>query len=145
MVNIPNHYAKLEFPKFKGDDVADWIFKAEQFFELDNTPEASKVRMAGIHFMGKATTWFKAYEKTYGKMILWKDFMLALHARFEEDALSDPLSDIKKLKKTGSLSEYLEQFDALLSKVDLNETQDVSHLLGGLKHEVELSVRLFCP
>lgn len=102
--------------------------------------------MASIHLTRKATAWFKAYEKTCGKMILWKEFVMALQARFMNDALSDPLSNIKRLKQTGSLPEYLEQFDALLrSKVDLNEAQAVSHFLGGLKHEVELSVRLFRP
>lgn len=55
----------------------------------------------------------------------------------------DPLPEIKKLTQVGSLQSYLDEFDALLSKVDLTESQAVSHFLGGLKHEVELSVRLF--
>lgn len=75
-----NHYVKLEFPKFDGNDVTDWIFKVEQFFELDQTPENSKLRMAGIHFEGKAMSWFKAYERICGRIMLWKEFVATIAA-----------------------------------------------------------------
>lgn len=57
----------------------------------------------------------------------------------------DPLAKKKKIRQTCSLQTYLDEFDALLSKADLTESQAVSHFMGGLKHEVELSVRLFKP
>ncbi|MCI54298.1 hypothetical protein A2U01_0075547, partial [Trifolium medium] len=31
---------KLEFPRFDGTHAIEWIFKAEQFFEYYNTPDA---------------------------------------------------------------------------------------------------------
>lgn len=101
--------------------------------------------MAGIHFVRKATTWFKAYEKVCGKVLLWSDFIATLCARFNDKAILDPIVELKKLKQTRSLKSYLEEFDTLLSKADLSESQAISHFLEGLKHEVELSVRLFRP
>lgn len=49
--NSSSHYAKLEFLRFDGE-VSDRIFRAKQFFELDNTRKISKVCMDGIHFTG---------------------------------------------------------------------------------------------
>lgn len=64
---------------------------------------------------------------------MWPAFTASLTARFHEKALIDPLVEIKKLKQTGTLQEYLEEFDNLLSKVDLSEPQALSHFLGGLR------------
>lgn len=36
--------AKLDFPRCNGDRVKDWLFKVEQFFSLDRTPDDFKVR-----------------------------------------------------------------------------------------------------
>ena len=30
---------KLEFPKFNGENVEEWIFKVEQIFSLEKTPK----------------------------------------------------------------------------------------------------------
>ena len=30
---------KLEFPKFNGENVEEWIFQVEQIFSLEKTPE----------------------------------------------------------------------------------------------------------
>ncbi|GJV69598.1 hypothetical protein Tco_1485107 [Tanacetum coccineum] len=37
-----NRLAKVEFPKFQGNNVRDWAFKCDQFFAVDNTPEGEK-------------------------------------------------------------------------------------------------------
>lgn len=43
------HYAtrisKVEFPRFDGKNVRDWLYKCDQLFSLDDTPQASKVRL----------------------------------------------------------------------------------------------------
>lgn len=33
------HNIKMEFPRFNGKNVLDWIFKAEQFFGYYHTPD----------------------------------------------------------------------------------------------------------
>lgn len=45
----------------------------------------------------------------------------------------------------GSLQQYMEEFDVLYCKSGLNEDQVVCHFLGGLKEEIELSVKIFKP
>ncbi|GJR91414.1 hypothetical protein Tco_0215425 [Tanacetum coccineum] len=34
--------AKIEFPKFSGEDVKGWVFRCEQFFLLEQTPDLDK-------------------------------------------------------------------------------------------------------
>ena len=40
---------KLDFPRFDGSEVLQWIFKAEQFFDYYNTPDPQRLTIATIH------------------------------------------------------------------------------------------------
>ena len=45
-MNVHTKYAtKLDFPRFDGDIVDDWIFKVDQFFTLDKVPEDSNIHV----------------------------------------------------------------------------------------------------
>jgi hypothetical protein len=49
---------KLDFPRFDGTDPTNWILKAEQFFNYNNTPDLQKVSFAAFHMEGRALTWY---------------------------------------------------------------------------------------
>ncbi|KAL0434165.1 UNVERIFIED_CONTAM: hypothetical protein Slati_2750800 [Sesamum latifolium] len=51
---IPMKCSKVEFPKFDSDDLRGWVFKCEQFFEVDETPSNPKVKLAAVHLEGRA-------------------------------------------------------------------------------------------
>ena len=70
---------------------------------------------------------------------------MAMKIRFGALAYEDPMAEIKKLRQTGTLNEYLQAFDVLLDKVHLGEEQAVSCFLARLRHEVEMMVRIFNP
>src|SRR4051812_27661490 len=53
--------SKVDFPKFVGKKVRDWLYKCDQFFRLDNTPPDSMVRLASIHLDGLALQWHLNY------------------------------------------------------------------------------------
>lgn len=59
-----------------------------------------KVKLASIHFEGKALHWFKAFlsTKEKDKLILCDKFMESLTARFGKQ-----VSELKKLRQEGSL------------------------------------------
>ena len=51
--NSPFKYStKLEFSKFGGEGVEEWLFKVEQFFLLDKTLEHAKISVVSLHFEG---------------------------------------------------------------------------------------------
>ena len=52
--------------------------------------------------------------------------MLAIKSRFGSLAYEDPMAELKKLKQTGSLKEYLRAFELLLDKAQLSEGQAIS-------------------
>ncbi|KAF2302816.1 hypothetical protein GH714_008552 [Hevea brasiliensis] len=45
--------AKLEFPKYSGDDQTEWFTRVHQFFEYQGTPDSEKVSLASYHLRGK--------------------------------------------------------------------------------------------
>ena len=60
-------------------------------------------------------------------------------------AYDDPMAEMKKLRQNGIVQEYLMAFDSLMDKAELSEEQAASYFLVGLKHEIEMIVRIFNP
>ena len=58
--------------------------------------------------------------------------MQALKGRFGERVYEDPMADLKSLVQTGSLQDYLEEFDVLSHKVTLTEEYSLCCFLSGL-------------
>lgn len=51
---VMTRLGKIDFPRFAGDLVEDWLFKGEEFFSIDFTPNHLKTKIASIHFDGAA-------------------------------------------------------------------------------------------
>ncbi|GJZ02073.1 reverse transcriptase [Tanacetum coccineum] len=74
--------AKVEFPKFQGDDIMGWVFKCEQFFLIDTTPEMEKVKIDSAHLFDKALLWHRQFLKTNGENVGWGVYKKAIIKRF---------------------------------------------------------------
>lgn len=68
-----NTRPKIEFPKFVGTDPKGWVIKANQYFEFINMNEFRKVKLAGLHFEGKASVWYRFYHSSRSN-VAWKVF-----------------------------------------------------------------------
>lgn len=55
---------KIEFPKFEGSDLNSWMYKCNQFFDLDNVNDTQKVKLVAIHLEGRALLWHQNYIKS---------------------------------------------------------------------------------
>ena len=49
--------SKVDFPHFNGDDLNGWLYRCQQFFEVDGTPSEAKVKLAAINMEGRALQW----------------------------------------------------------------------------------------
>ena len=49
---------RLDFPQFKGDDLASWVYKANQYFSFYQTSLNERLLMASFHMDGDAMVWF---------------------------------------------------------------------------------------
>ncbi|RVW18803.1 hypothetical protein CK203_098359 [Vitis vinifera] len=58
---VSSKTAKLEFPRFFGDDPTEWF----SFFEFQNTLEAQKVSLASYHLEGEANQWWQWICRTF--------------------------------------------------------------------------------
>ncbi|GJX29422.1 transposon ty3-I gag-pol polyprotein [Tanacetum coccineum] len=70
--------------------------------------------------------------------------------RYEKEGLKsfravveDPMADLKNLMQNGTIKVYQDPFDALLSKVDITESQAISR--DGMKTNIAMMVRMFKP
>nr|GEU96796.1 hypothetical protein [Tanacetum cinerariifolium] len=135
---------KLEFPKFGGDDFRGWLYKYEQFFEIDHVADPHKVQIASLHLVDIASLWHRQFVRLLGANVSWNSFKEAILLRFG-NVFEDPIADIKNLRHTSTIGEYQNAFDMLLSTTDLPEDQQISFYIAGLQNDVQLAVKMFRP
>ncbi|MCI34764.1 hypothetical protein A2U01_0055985, partial [Trifolium medium] len=56
---------KLDFPRFDGKEVLNWIFKAEQFFEYHNTPDEDRLMISSVHLDQDVVPWFQMIQRSH--------------------------------------------------------------------------------
>nr|GEU91437.1 gypsy/Ty3 retroelement polyprotein [Tanacetum cinerariifolium] len=135
---------KIIFPNFGGEDVRGWLFKCEQFFKVDNITDDSKVNFVSIHLFDLTLMWHRQFVQFVGEDVDWNVYKAAILKRFDV-AYDDPLGEIKKLKQTNQVQEYIDAFDRLLCRDKLDEKQCISLFLSGLNTKIELPIRMFNP
>ncbi|GJX09585.1 immune-associated nucleotide-binding protein 9 [Tanacetum coccineum] len=133
--------AKVEFPKFHGDDVRGWVFMCKQFFLIDNTQPKEKVWIISVHLSDKALLWHRQCIKTMGENVGWDVYKEAIIQRFSL-VFKDLMVKLKNAKYDKSAKEHQDLFDTLLCRVDVSEDHALSLYLGGLPTELEMSVRI---
>ncbi|KAL5734108.1 hypothetical protein ACOSP7_031969 [Xanthoceras sorbifolium] len=133
LTNVPpppfqerNHtQLKLFFPKFGGEDPAEWIYKAEQYFEFKDVNPTYQVQLASFHLEGIALQWHRWITKFRGPLT-WEEFTKALLTSFGPIKYDNPLEALTRLKKTST--EFL-----------------VGCFVAGLKDEIRLDVKVKDP
>ena len=69
--------ARLEFPKYSGDDPTEWFNRVAQFFEFQSTTENQKVSLVSFHLEGEANQWWQWLRRAYeeeGRSMTWELF-----------------------------------------------------------------------
>nr|GEV17910.1 reverse transcriptase [Tanacetum cinerariifolium] len=70
---------RIEFPKFSGDDVKDWVYRCKQFFKVDGVLDGRKIQLASMHTFDAALVWYQQYVKKYPDNTLWEHFEALLN------------------------------------------------------------------
>ncbi|OMO99868.1 Retrotransposon gag protein [Corchorus capsularis] len=140
-------HSKLQCPRFNGDDFLGWKLKVEQFFAADNTEDKHKVLIAMMHLDGRALQWHQKFIRDKGSLheVTWNQYSLSLQARFCDTESTNPFYVLVAHKHTNTVEEYFEEFESLLSLVDISEDQALGIFISNLKPEVEQRIRLFYP
>lgn len=60
---VQTRSVRVDFPQFDGEDVLNWIFKAERFFHYYDIHDPHRLEIAAIHFDGPVIPWFQMLMK----------------------------------------------------------------------------------
>ncbi|KAK4713215.1 hypothetical protein R3W88_019122 [Solanum pinnatisectum] len=128
-----SRWSRTEFLMFAGEDLRSWLFKIEQFFSMENVAAEEKVTVDVMQLEGKAIQWHLSFMR-YGQYLqpaTWNEYVMAMVERFGTD-FDDPIEEIKKIKQMGSVKEY-------------QSSNAISCFIGGLKHELNIVVKITNP
>nr|DAD27430.1 TPA_asm: hypothetical protein HUJ06_028898 [Nelumbo nucifera] len=136
----------LDFPRFDGnEDPASWIYRVEQFFEIQKIKENEKLPLAAYHLEGDVQLWYHLLKQEKG-VLSWEILMEELRARYGPSQYDDPFGELTKLRQTGTVREYQSQFERLLSRTEkLSQAQQISCFISGLKDSIRVEVQARRP
>jgi hypothetical protein len=136
---------KMDFPKFEGENPADWLYKAKQYFLIHETYKDGKIPMASFHLEGVALTWFQDAEGM-PQVNKWDAFCWSCVTRLEPTTYDDPMEAMMRLKQTSNVAVYKAKLEVLSNRLrNLTPGYKLSCFLSGLNEEIRLPVRLLAP
>jgi hypothetical protein len=136
---------KVKLPLFEGDDPVAWITRAEIYFDVQNTSEEMKVKLARLSMEGSTIHWLNLLLETEDELS-WDKLKKALIARYGGRRLENPFEELSTLQQTGSVEEFVEAFELLSSQVGrLPEEQYLGYFMSGLKAPIRRRVRTLNP
>jgi hypothetical protein len=142
----PPRFQKLDFPRFDGkSDPLLFINKCESYFRQQRTLPEERVWMASYNLEDVAQLWFIQLQEDEGTPP-WGRFRDLLHLRFGPALRSAPLFELSECRRTGTVEEYSNRFQALLPRAGrLDENQRVQLYTGGLLAPLSHQVRIHAP
>ncbi|MCI32237.1 retrotransposon gag protein, partial [Trifolium medium] len=94
---------------------------------------------------GPTIHWFNLWRDSTEELS-WENLREAMMARFGGGRLENPFEELKELKQTGSVEDYVAEFELYSSQCGrLPEQQFLGYFVGGLRHDIRSRVRTFKP
>uniref|UniRef100_J3LW84 Retrotransposon gag domain-containing protein n=1 Tax=Oryza brachyantha TaxID=4533 RepID=J3LW84_ORYBR len=142
----PPRFQKMDIPKYddKSDPLA-FINRNESYFHQQRIVEEEKVWMASYNLEDGAQMWFIQVQQDEGTP-QWHRFTKLLHLRFGPPLRCNPLGELMACKRTGSIVNYQDKFEALLSHVGtMTKEQCIQIFTIGLQPPLSLDVEIHDP
>jgi hypothetical protein len=122
-----------------------FVNRCESYFHQQRIMEEEKVWMASYHLEGVAQSWYLQLPTDEGTP-RWHRFKDILQLRFGPPLRSAPLFELAECRRTGTMEEYQNRFQELLSRAGpLEERQRVQLFTGGLLSPLSHGVRIHNP
>jgi len=93
---------KPHLSQFDGSNPLDWLFQAEQFFELTQTPPHQRLTYVPFYVQGLALVWFKWMHANH-QLTTWEQFTSTLEHRFGPSTYENHQVALFKLKQAESV------------------------------------------
>ncbi|WVZ54253.1 hypothetical protein U9M48_005078 [Paspalum notatum var. saurae] len=142
----PPKFQKLDFSRYDGKtDPMLFINKCESYFRQERTMAEERVWMASYNLEDVAQLWYIQLQEDEGTPP-WGRFKDLLNLRFGPPLRSAPLFELAECRRTGTVEEYSNRFQALLPRAGrLAEAQRVQLFTGGLLPPLSHAVRIHNP
>ncbi|KAJ0764722.1 putative nucleotidyltransferase, Ribonuclease H [Helianthus annuus] len=142
---LPYAVKKVKLPEFSGFDPQGWITKARLYFDINETPEELRIKLAQLSMVGVAQHWFTVI-KQVRPSISWSEFQEELLLRFSGLEIHNPYEQLATIKQGDSIHDFIDDFEYLMSLVPrLPESQALGYFVAGLRDDVKQRVRLHRP
>lgn len=140
---------KMNFPRFSGEHPRIWRDQCLDYFRVFNISPMLWLTTATLHLDGNAAVWLQAYKQRH-ELSGWPQFITAVEAEFGGDDQRKFMKTLLQLKQTGSVNEYIVEFQRLVYQVSMfNPHYDtnffISQFIQGLKFELRGSVESHIP
>ncbi|KVI11861.1 Retrotransposon gag protein [Cynara cardunculus var. scolymus] len=117
---------KIDFAHFSGDDLKAWLYKVDQFFQLDMVKDNTKGYMKRRNHVHPS----------------WEQYVTDITRRFEE-LFDDPIAELMELKQKGTIKDYHDEFDIIISRLQLSLENTLSCFITGLSEDLRSLVPMF--
>jgi gas vesicle protein len=140
-----NHIPKIDMRKFDGKEPITWILQMEQFFDLHNVPHTQIVRISSLYLEPNQFVWYR-WICSRKSFVTWTIFTEEMIAHYEDTRSNTFFSQLINLKKKGSVTYHIENFQRLNIKVtDIPDEQLIDVFIGTLKDKIQHEVHLWEP
>ena len=113
----PPRFQKFDFPRYDGkSDPMIFINWCDSYFHQQWIMEEEKVWMASYNLEEGAQLWYIQVQADEG-IPSWRCFKDLLHLRYGPPMCSNPLHELALCKRTSTIAEYQDHFQALLPRV----------------------------
>lgn len=135
----------MDLPMYDGQNPDDWIYRMEKCFSVNQIPESERLERALACMTSCAVTWLRITQDRED-LRDWRDFKDKLKKRFRPTRGGIAVAQMLKLKQTGCVDEYREQFEEL-SAEGPHVTNDVLEdmFLNGLRKRLKEQVVRYLP
>jgi hypothetical protein len=140
-----NHVPNIDMRKFDGKDPITCILQMEQFFDLHNVSHTQKVQISSLYLEPNQFLWYR-WICSRKSFFTWTIFTEEMIAHYEDTRRNTFFSQLINLKKKGSVTEHIENFQRFNIKVtDIQDGHLIDVFIGNLKDNIQHEVRLWEP
>lgn len=140
---------KLQFPVFEGENPKLWLSRCEDYFDMYHVPPDLCVRVAVSQIKGAAAGWTQSVDSRL-KYASWQEFVSLVMDRFGRDQHESVLRQFFRLRQTGPVAEYVEQFMGLVDHLTAyGQSSDplyyTTRFIDGLRDDIRFVVLIHRP
>lgn len=146
ITTVRRSFRRWTFPVTTASPTLIFINRCESYFHQQRIMEEEKVWMASYNLEEGAQMWYIQIQEDKGDIPTWCRFKDLLNLRYGPPLRSSPLFELADCRRTGTVTEYQDRFQALLPCAGpLQEIQRVQLFTGRLGPQLNHAVRIHNP